>query len=851
MPVDPARFDEFVIESMIGEGGMGKVYRARQTALDRWVALKVLPRAKENRSFIERFYREARSAARLVHPNIIQIHTVGEIQGVPYFTMEYVEGVDLEHIVHDREHLLGRDEIVEIARSVVKALAVAAEQGVVHRDIKPANIMISKTGLVKVMDFGLAKELDHNITQSGVVVGTPTYMSPEQGSGQTVDFRSDLYSLGCVLYEIVKGQPPFTADKVAAVIYKHMFETPSPISPEVEVDQLLEEFIMKLLKKKPEDRYQTPEETLDCLAQIYCNHAAAELSLSRHAQRHFKARKVKEAEHAISQDPDAPKGLQGQKKPHERPSPMPPPQAPLPPPPAAEAKLPPPRPKSEGRIQAPSIPDVAPPPAETTPEASPAVQTQRVKFLRVQKPNRPSVAPEDGVPAAPPPVPVPPSPINLPSVPKKDEVIKSGMVVNPELVKTPVNQKAVQGPPPKPLNMLKPHPKKKESSADIEQAKRSPSIAAIPRPSSILAEAEIITRETTPPVMRIHERPASVAPEFIRGIDGRWTYVSTAARCTHAEGMAHSLAPIPTPTGRDRGLGDCLLCPNWNEKSGCAMASCQELLANPKLNGLKLLSEMATAWMGAGRFDRAIQLLNEFVEDNPNNPDGYRELARIYDRPDYKGRDKRRGIIMYMRFIDLARADGSYSQIEISRAEARANALKTGVVASGFLTPGEALEFDCFYRGAHDCYVFGRATSEMIAAVRIGVIDPHTGNAEPDPSAATSTLKKAVSIFSRNKTEQEKQEEQTAVRKELLRLQDLDIAHVLRESSVICHMPYDAVISYEEKAAPPDLSIFRIKEKSATHNFVFVTRNQFKGQQLRELLRRRLARKMTTSNRYT
>ena len=189
MALDPNRFDEFIIESMIGEGGMGKVYRARQTALDRWVALKVLPRAKENANFKERFFREARSAARLVHPNIIQIHTVGEMQGVPYFTMEYVEGDDLEHIIRAGDLPLSNDCIIEIARSVVKAMAVASEQGVVHRDIKPANIMTSKTGLVKLMDFGLAKELDHNITQSGVVAGTPTYMSPEQGSGQTVDFR--------------------------------------------------------------------------------------------------------------------------------------------------------------------------------------------------------------------------------------------------------------------------------------------------------------------------------------------------------------------------------------------------------------------------------------------------------------------------------------------------------------------------------------------------------------------------------------------------------------------------------------------------------------------------------------
>ena len=253
---------------MIGEGGMGKVYRARQTALDRWVALKVLPRAKENRSFIERFYREARSAARLVHPNIIQIHTVGEVQGVPYYTMEYVEGGDLEHIIRQRDKPLTTDEIVEVARAVVKAMRLASEQGVVHRDIKPANIMISKTGMVKVMDFGLAKELDHNITQSGVVVGTPTYMSPEQGGGQTVDFRSDLYSLGCVLFECIRGHPPFQAEKVASVIYKHMFEPPPPLSDaQHPVDMFLEEVHRQVSRQETRRPLQLARRRADRLEQ--------------------------------------------------------------------------------------------------------------------------------------------------------------------------------------------------------------------------------------------------------------------------------------------------------------------------------------------------------------------------------------------------------------------------------------------------------------------------------------------------------------------------------------------------------------------------------------------------------
>ena len=830
MSQEPKRFDEFVIESMIGEGGMGKVYRARQTALDRWVALKVLPRAKENPSFTERFYREARSAARLVHPNIIQIHTVGEIQGVPYYTMEYVEGVDLEHIVHDREHPLGRDEIVEIARCVVKALALAAEHGVVHRDIKPANIMISKTGLVKVMDFGLAKELDHNITQSGVVVGTPTYMSPEQGSGQTVDFRSDLYSLGCVLYEIVKGEPPFNADKVAAVIYKHMFELPLPLnSKDTQVDQLLEEFILKLLKKRPEDRYQTLDETLECLSQIYCNHAAAELSLAKHAQRLFKARKEKEAETpgiGLLNDPDAPRRMLS---PHgEAPNPQQQFKNET-----VEALLPARKP-SEPAAQPPAVP--ADPLTADPLTANPPVPSQRAKFLKVQKPNRqPSqtATPVETAAAAEAAVRITPATAR-PQEPPAPTITESSK--NPRLPNLLV-------PPPKPLNMLKPPAKKESSNRKLEGSLRRPPSGKVPKPSSILDEAEVVNRETVAPVMRKQTRPDSVAPIFFKLSDGRWSYQKDADRCERAEGLAHEVAPIPLPSGAHRGLGDCLLCPNWNATLGCAVASNEELFVRGRLSGLKLLAEQATIWMGAGRHDKAIALFNEFVEDNPENPDGYRELARIYDRADYKGRDKRRGIIMYMRFIDLARALGNYSQIEIQRAEARAAALKSGNVSAGFLIPGEALEFDCFYRGASDCYVYCRANQDQLVAVKIGTVDPHTGNSEPDPSASTSTFKKAVSIFTRTKSDQEKQEEQSLVRKEHARLKYLDVAHVLRERNIICSLNFNALEPLEERASPPDLSILRLKEKSHAHNFIFTTRNAFEGRQLRELLLRRLTKR--------
>jgi serine/threonine-protein kinase len=813
MALDPNRFDEFVIESMIGEGGMGKGYRARQTALDRWVALKVLPRAKENRNFIERFYREARSAARLVHPNIIQIHTVGEVQGVPYYTMEYVEGDDLEHIIRDHDNPLTIDAVLEVTRSVVKALGVASEQGVVHRDIKPANIMVSKTGLVKVMDFGLAKEMDHNITQSGVVVGTPTYMSPEQGSGQTVDFRSDLYSLGCVLYECIKGVPPFHAEKVASVIYKHMFEPPPPLGDaDHPVDPELEMFVMRALAKKPEDRYSNSDATLEALSKLPYNAGSAELELSKRAQNSLKARKMQERR-SVSKDPDAPRLLVGKQ---EFATKHPPPAAKL-----IESKAPE-KPKPvrtdlppTAENEKPPIPPAEAPKVSRVAPVAPLGQllAEKAKFIQ-QYTQPPAAEVAEPIEEAPPPA--------IPAA-------------------VPAYEKVPTRPAPKPLNRLKPPPRK-ESSGAIEPGRRPPSINA-PRPSAILEEAEIVERKTSAPVMRIQTRPTSVSAVFVKLPDGRWSYSRHAARCERAEGLATQLLPIPIPEGRDRGLGDCLLCPNWNKRTGCAAAFAEELLVKGRYNGLKLLTEQAVAWIGAGRFDRAITLFNEFIEDNPDNPQGYRELARIYDRPDYKGRDKRRAIILYSRYVELARERGEGSKIEIARAEARANALRNQPPSYGGAPMGESLEFDCFYRGAADCYAYCRLDMLQLVAVKAGDVDPQTGLSEPDPNAGVSAFRRVKSIFAPSRTEQEKQEDQSAVRRELTRLSELDSGMIKRESDIVCVLNFDAITAMELGVRPPDLSVVKMTEKGVPHSFVFTVRNAQEGQQVKEFMTRRLARR--------
>ena len=390
--------------------------------------------------------------------------------------------------------------------------------------------------------------------------------------------------------------------------------------------------------------------------------------------------------------------------------------------------------------------------------------------------------------------------------------------------------------------MLKPPPKREPSGVTTADGK-NPSSQFPDLSSKILDEAEVVSRKPSLPIMRVH-RPGGVSSNFAKLPDGRWSYTRATNRCECGEGLAQKLPPAPpgSPGGgsSEGGLRDCLLCPNWNRRIGCAAAFCEEMLVKGRFSGLKLLNEQAVAWMGAGRFDKAIALLNDFVEDNPANGDGYRELARIYVRPDYRGRDKRRGIILYSRFVELAREEGGYSQIEISRAEARATAMKTMLAATGSMPIGESLDFDSFYRGALECYAFCRADYDNLLVMRIGAVDPDTGLSEPDPNAGVSAFRRAASIFTRSRTEQEKQEEQSAVRKELQRLRNLDSIILAHEPCVLYNVQLAGVIGMEFQIRPPDLSIIKLKEKSVLHILVFTSNGTFEANQIREFLTRRL-----------
>jgi serine/threonine protein kinase len=207
------RLPQFEILQLLGRGGMGVVYKARQIELDRIVALKILPPGEfDSPKFVERFRREARSLAKLSHPNIVGVYDFGQSEGLFYFVMEFVDGLNLRQMILD--HRLSPTNALAIVPRICDALQYAHEEGVVHRDIKPENILIDKRGRVKIADFGLAKllgreEIDSRLTVSGVTLGTPRYMAPEQvEQPQNVDHRADIYSLGVVFYEMLTGELP-------------------------------------------------------------------------------------------------------------------------------------------------------------------------------------------------------------------------------------------------------------------------------------------------------------------------------------------------------------------------------------------------------------------------------------------------------------------------------------------------------------------------------------------------------------------------------------------------------------------------------------------------------------------
>ncbi len=252
----------------IGRGGMAEVYAANDQRLERTVAVKVLmPDAARDSSFEERFRREARVAAALNHPAIVGIYDTGEDvpphgNRVSYIVMEHVAGRTVRELLADGP--MSVDGALEIVVGVLSALEYSHRAGIVHRDIKPANVMVTSNGAVKVMDFGIARALDgavSGLTQSWSVVGTAQYMSPEQAKGEPVDARSDLYSAGCLLFELLTGQPPFSAESMVAVAYKHIAEqplTPSMLNPTL--PPVLDLIVARALAKDRDVRYQSAAE---------------------------------------------------------------------------------------------------------------------------------------------------------------------------------------------------------------------------------------------------------------------------------------------------------------------------------------------------------------------------------------------------------------------------------------------------------------------------------------------------------------------------------------------------------------------------------------------------------------
>ncbi|MFZ3174009.1 MAG: serine/threonine-protein kinase [Thiobacillus sp.] len=253
----------YEVVATLGQGAMGTVYKAVDPLIERTVAIKTinLNLSKEERAeFEERFYREAKSAGRLNHPNIVTIYDVGEVDDIAYIAMEYLDGESLREML-DSGVVLPVDMIGKIAARIAGALDYAHKNHVVHRDIKPANIMITPGRDVKIMDFGIAQIPTGSRTQLGTVLGSPKYMAPEQVAGLATDGRTDIFALGVVLYEMLTGTTPFNGDNLSAIMYKVLNEDPAPPSTvNPRVPPFFDRIVRRALAKQPQDRYQTAGE---------------------------------------------------------------------------------------------------------------------------------------------------------------------------------------------------------------------------------------------------------------------------------------------------------------------------------------------------------------------------------------------------------------------------------------------------------------------------------------------------------------------------------------------------------------------------------------------------------------
>jgi eukaryotic-like serine/threonine-protein kinase len=282
-PVDPwigqVVNGKFRVEALVGQGGMGRVYRAKHLTLDRAVVLKMLHKDfSTDPQVVQRFQREARAASRLNHPNSIAVLDFGEAEdGTLFMAMEFLAGRDLARVIGD-EFPLGDARIVRIGGQMLSALAEAHVQGIVHRDLKPENVMIEprrgEADFVKVLDFGIAKITspganEPKLTQAGLVCGTPEYMSPEQARGAELDSRTDLYSMGVILYQMATGELPFQSDTPVGFLTKHLTEQPVPARERwADVPEALEAVISRAMEKDPARRFQTADEMRDALLAV-------------------------------------------------------------------------------------------------------------------------------------------------------------------------------------------------------------------------------------------------------------------------------------------------------------------------------------------------------------------------------------------------------------------------------------------------------------------------------------------------------------------------------------------------------------------------------------------------------
>ena len=253
--------DRYELGPVLGEGGMARVHRGLDRQLRRPVAVKVLaPPLDRDRTFVERFRREARAAAGLSHPNVVAVFDSGSDDGTHFIVTELVEGETLAERLR-RSGSLPPAEVVTVAVDICRALAAAHGRGLIHRDIKPGNVMLLPDGRVKVVDFGIARAAGSDtLTNTGVVLGSTAYLSPEQAGGRPVDERADLYALGCVLYEMVTGRVPFQADTPIATAYRHVNEAPPRPSSIAPVQPELEEIVLRCLEKDPGDRFISANE---------------------------------------------------------------------------------------------------------------------------------------------------------------------------------------------------------------------------------------------------------------------------------------------------------------------------------------------------------------------------------------------------------------------------------------------------------------------------------------------------------------------------------------------------------------------------------------------------------------